>query len=108
MARDWVYTNPLSLHSRVAEELRARGVTRSSNNPTGDLAEYLFCKAFGWTQAQKSHANIDAVGKDGTRYQIKGRRVTRFNNSRQLSAEVILTSWRACCSTKTTVSCAQR
>jgi hypothetical protein len=76
----------LALHAKVADELRARGVTRSSNNPTGDLAEYLFCKAFGWTQAGKSHANIDAIGRDGTRYQIKGRRVTRFNKSRQLSA----------------------
>jgi hypothetical protein len=76
----------LVLHSRVSEQLRARGITRSSNNPTGDLAEYLFCKAFGWTQADNSRANIDALGPDRTRYQIKGRRITRFNNSRQLSA----------------------
>jgi hypothetical protein len=76
----------LVLHSEVAEELRRRGVTRSSNNPTGDLAEYLFCKAFGWTQAGNSHANVDAVALDGTRYQIKGRRLTRYNKSRQLSA----------------------
>jgi hypothetical protein len=76
----------LALHSQVADELRVRGITRSANNPTGDLAEYLFCKAFGWKQAGNSHANIDAVGPNNTRYQIKGRRLTRFNNSRQLSA----------------------
>lgn len=76
----------LALHSQVADELRTRGVTRSANSPTGDLAEYLFCKAFGWKQAGNSHANIDAIGPDDTRYQIKGRRITRFNNSRQLSA----------------------
>lgn len=76
----------LALHARVADELRARGITRSSNNPTGDLAEYIFCKAFGWTQAGNSSANIDAIGSDGTKYQIKGRRVTRYNKSRQLSA----------------------
>ena len=76
----------LALHARVSDELRARGITRSSNNPTGDLAEYLFCQAFGWTQADNSKANIDALGADGTRYQIKGRRLTRFNKSRQLSA----------------------
>jgi hypothetical protein len=76
----------LLLHSKVADQLRERGITRSSNNPTGDLAEYLFCKAFGWTQADNSHANVDASGLDGTRYQIKGRRITRFNKSRQLSA----------------------
>lgn len=76
----------LALHSQVADELRNRGITRSANNPTGDLAEYLFCKAFGWKQAGNSHRSIDAIGADGTRYQIKGRRVTRYNTSRQLSA----------------------
>jgi hypothetical protein len=76
----------LALHARVTEELRKQGITRSSNNPTGDLAEYLFCKAFGWKQAGNSNAHIDAIGHDGTRYQIKGRRVTRHNGSRQLSA----------------------
>jgi hypothetical protein len=76
----------LALHAKLGDELRSRGITRSANNPTGDLAEYLFCKAFGWKQAGKSHANVDAVGSDGVRYQIKGRRITRYNNSRQLSA----------------------
>lgn len=76
----------LALHARVADELRARGVTRSSNNPTGDLAEYLFCRAFGWDQACKSHPNVDAVGPDELRYQIKGRCIRRHNKSRQLSA----------------------
>jgi hypothetical protein len=76
----------LALHAKVADELRARGITRSANGPTGDLAEYLFCKAFGWEQAGNSHANFDAIGPHGLRYQIKGRRITRFNNSRQLSA----------------------
>ena len=76
----------LALHAQVADELRKRGISRSANNPTGDLAEYLFCKAFGWKQADNSQANIDAVGSDGTRFQIKGRRIARYNNSRQLSA----------------------
>lgn len=76
----------LKLHSAVAEELRKRGITRSSNNPTGDLAEYIFCKAFDWSQVPNSNANVDAIAADGVRYQIKGRRVTRYNQSRQLSA----------------------
>jgi hypothetical protein len=76
----------LALHSRVAEGLRKRGITRSSNNPTGDLAEHLFCKAFGWRQAGNSQANVDAIDADGLRYQIKGRRITRHNQSRQLGA----------------------
>ena len=76
----------LLLHTQIGDELRKRGVTRTANNPTGDLSEYLFCKAFGWRQAGNSHANVDAIASDGTRYQVKGRRMTRFNNSRQLSA----------------------
>lgn len=76
----------LALHARICEELRARGLTRSSNNPVGDLAEYMFCKAFNWTRAGNSNPNIDAIDKNGLRYQIKARRLTRFNKSRQLSA----------------------
>ncbi|KAA5802450.1 hypothetical protein F1654_10835 [Alkalicaulis satelles] len=76
----------LKLHSQIGEALRARGVVRSANNPTGDLAEYLFCAAFGWKQAPNSEQGYDATGPDGTRYQIKGRRVHRRNSSRQLSA----------------------
>jgi hypothetical protein len=76
----------LVLHAKVVDELRDRGITRSSNKPTGDLAEYLFCKAFGWDRAGNPNASIDAVGADRLRYQIKGRRASRFNKSRQLSA----------------------
>jgi hypothetical protein len=83
---DLTVTALLAFHARVSDELRTRGITRSSNNPTGDLAEYLFCKAFGWQQANNARANVDAVGADGIRYQIKGRRITRYNKSRQLSA----------------------
>lgn len=76
----------LVLHAQIGEELRGRGVVRSANNPTGDLAEYLFCRAFGWKQAPNSERGYDAIGPDGARYQIKGRRVHRRNRSRQLSA----------------------
>lgn len=76
----------LVLHAQIGEELRDRGVVRSANNPTGDLAEYLFCRAFGWKQAPNSERGYDATGPDVTRYQIKGRRIHRRNKSRQLSA----------------------
>src|SRR5689334_8067245 len=76
----------LALHSSVSAELRRRGVVRSANNPTGDLAEYLFCKAYGWEQAGPSHPAADATAKDGKLYQIKGRRWTRAKPSRQLGA----------------------
>ena len=74
----------LRLHARIVEELRDRAIARTSNNPTGDLAEYLFCKAFDWRPTENSKAHIDATAADGTRFQIKGRRITRHSESRQL------------------------
>ncbi|MDD9850355.1 MAG: hypothetical protein OXU94_01095 [Gammaproteobacteria bacterium] len=76
----------LALHVAIKDELRKRGVLRSENSPTGDLAEYLFCKAFGWKQAPNSEKGFDATGDDGKRYQIKGLRLHRRKKSRQLSA----------------------
>lgn len=76
----------LKLHAGINEQLRTRGIVRSANSPTGDLAEYLFCKAFGWQQANNSVRGYDATDSKGTRYQIKARRVHRRNKSRQLSA----------------------
>ena len=84
--RDKTIAELLALQAAVIEELRARDVLRSANNPTGDLAEYLFCAAFGWAQEGNSKKALDATGDDGTRYQIKGRRIHRRNKSRQLSA----------------------
>ena len=76
----------LVLHASITEELRLRRITRSSNNPVGDLAESLFCRAFGWSQAPKSMREADATDDVGTRFQIKGRRLTPHNPSRQLGA----------------------
>lgn len=78
----------LLMHAATAEELRRREVLRSANNPTGDLAEFLFCRAFGWKLASKSAKGYDAIDLDDTKFQIKGRRLNRYrkNVSRQLSA----------------------
>ncbi|NTA19801.1 hypothetical protein [Agrobacterium tumefaciens] len=76
----------LKMHASIMEELRNRNVLRSANNPTGDLAEHLFCAAFGWDQASNSVKGLDAVDAGGVRYQIKGRRMHLRNKSRQLSA----------------------
>jgi len=77
----------LALHARVSEELRERKIVRSANNPTGDLAEYLFCEAYGWERAQPSHPHADATADNGEKLiQIKGRRWTQHNKSRILGA----------------------
>lgn len=73
----------LALHADIGAALKERGVTRSANNPTGDYAEHLFAKAFGWTLA--SNAKFDATDRQGRTYQIKARRMTRGTHvSRQL------------------------
>jgi len=76
----------LVMHAAVSEELRRRGITRSSNNPVGDLAEHLFCRAFDWKLAPNSMRDTDATDAANVRYQIKGRRLTALNDSRQLRA----------------------
>ncbi len=79
-------TDLLSLHAKVSDELRRREIMRTANNPTGDLGEYLFCKAFGWIQERNSKKGFDALSADGTRYQIKARRIIKkTNGERQLS-----------------------
>ena len=75
----------LTLHAEVMEELRRREVVRTSNGPVGDYAELLFSTAFGWALETSSAAGHDATDKDGLRYQIKSRRLTAHNGSRQLS-----------------------
>jgi len=75
----------LKLSVDILEELRARDIVRSANNPTGDYGEYLFCRAFGWSQEANSKAGYDAIDAQGTRIQIKARRPHRRNPSRQLS-----------------------
>lgn len=77
----------LALFADVLGELRQRGIARSANNPVGDYAEHLVAKALGLELSSNSTAGYDATdAADGTRYQVKGRRLTGSNPSRQLSA----------------------
>lgn len=76
----------LGLHAGIMEEFRRRGVARNENNPTANLAEFLFCRVYNWERAPNSEQGFSARGRDGKRYQIKGRRLHPRNQSRQLSA----------------------
>jgi hypothetical protein len=76
----------LKLSSQISEELRRRLIVRSSNNPSGDYAEWLFAKAFSWTLEGNAQAGYDARDSSGQRIQIKCRRLTGRNPSRMLSA----------------------
>ena len=75
----------LSEYSRVLDELRKTDVIRSKNNPLADYAEWLVSKSMGLELCPKSTKGHDAtLGKK--RYEIKARRITVDNGSRQLSA----------------------
>ncbi len=74
----------LALYSAIVEELHQRGVVRSTNNPVGDYAEYLVARAFDLSLVGNSSIGYDAISTDGVRYQVKSRRLTLRNRSRQL------------------------
>ncbi len=74
----------LQLYAAVMEELRERGVVRSSNNPVSDYAEKIIAARLNLTLVRGSNRGFDAQDSNGTRYQIKARRNTRHNRSRQL------------------------
>jgi hypothetical protein len=74
------------LYGRVLDTLRARGTTRSVNNPVADYAEGLCAKALKLTLAPKSATGHDGTDTDGHKIEIKARRLTNENGSRELSA----------------------
>ena len=67
-------------------EIRRRGIVRTENNPIGGFAEYLFSRAFSWKLVANAEREVDAIGPDKTRYQIKARRLAGNAGDRQLSA----------------------
>ena len=75
-----------TLYGATLTELKNRGVTRSTNNPIADYAELLFEKALRLERAPRSTKGYDALDRTKHKYEIKGRRVTAHNSSRQLSA----------------------
>lgn len=76
----------LGAYCSLMSTLRDRGIVRSSNNPIADYTETLVSRTLGLSLESQSQAGYDARGADGTRYQIKGRRLTPHNKSTQLSA----------------------
>lgn len=77
----------LQLQSSVITELRERNIVRTSNAPLGDYTEWLVAHHLNLNLEANSKAGFDATtkGDDKTRIQIKGRRPTEANPSRQLS-----------------------
>lgn len=76
----------LQLYVHIIDELRKREIVRTSNNPTGDYAEWLISEKLGLTLVNNSTSGFDATDSAGIKFQIKGRRITTHNKSRQLGA----------------------
>ena len=76
----------LQLHSSIINELKRRKIVRTKNNPVGDYTEWLVAKGLGLELAGNSSAGYDGIDSEGVKIQIKGRRITPENKSRQLSA----------------------
>jgi len=76
----------LSLFAQVLDQLRDREVVRSGNDPVADYCESLVVRALNLARKGGSNKGCDALDDlTGKRYEIKGRRITRFNPSTQLS-----------------------
>ena len=76
----------LQQYALILAELRAREIIRTANSPVGDFGEWLVANRLGLTLEGNSKSGYDAVDSAGTRYQIKCRRLTVKNQSRQLGA----------------------
>ena len=72
------------MYAGILGELRNRGIIRSYNAIPGDLGERFAAYKLGLTLVANSVKGYDAQDASGTRYQIKTRRVTARNKSRQL------------------------
>lgn len=76
----------LALHAAVMNELRSRQIVRTSNSPAADYAEQLVAQALKLKLNVSSTAGYDGTDRLGKKYEVKCRRITPHNSSRQLSA----------------------
>ena len=59
-------------------------MVRTKKTPGGEYAEWLVSTLMGFELASNSNSGFDATDNNGSRYQIKARRITPDNKSRQL------------------------
>lgn len=74
----------LRTYANIMKELKARGIIRTFNVPSADFAEKLVAQKLGLSLEKSSKKGFDGKDKNGTRFQIKSRRITSRNRSRQL------------------------
>jgi hypothetical protein len=84
----------LGLWGNVMAELNKRGIVRSDNNPLGDYCEFLVAAHYEVKPEGNSNAGYDVIAPDGTKVQVKGRRLNKkgrkpphFSGVRKLADE---------------------
>ncbi|MEM1186662.1 MAG: hypothetical protein AAGI53_16865 [Planctomycetota bacterium] len=76
----------LRQYAAVLEALAQTEAILFKNNPVADYAEWLVAQTLGLELVPKSSKGFDALDNEDTKYEIKARRLTADNPSRQLSA----------------------
>lgn len=74
----------LKFYTEIIEELINRRVLRTRNNPVADYTEWLVSSKLQFKLENNSKSGYDATDIKGIKYQIKGRRITPTNKSKQL------------------------
>lgn len=69
----------------VMNELRARDIIRTNNNPVGDIAEAIVAKHYDGERGSFSQAGWDVKTLDGERIQVKAIRSTSATKRRNVS-----------------------
>lgn len=75
----------LRAHSEILDELKSKKIVRTKNNPVGGYTEWLVSNKLKLKLEPNSKKGYDATDGKGIKYEIKGRRVTSDNPSKQLS-----------------------
>lgn len=76
----------MQLQTRLQDELAARRVVQNPSQPVGDYAIHLACTAFDLQREPPATSGYDASDSEGLRYQVKFRRLTGPQDTRQLNA----------------------
>jgi hypothetical protein len=81
---DFSTSELLRCYAVILDELKARSMVRTQNNPVADYAEWLVSEKLGLELTPNSNAGYDALGSNGKRFQIKSRRINLSRDPRQL------------------------
>ncbi|MFD2938770.1 DUF6998 domain-containing protein [Flavobacterium notoginsengisoli] len=74
----------MRLNSEIMDELKARKIIRTRNNPIADYCEWYVAKKFKWNLQISSNSGFDAIDSKNLRVQIKCRTLINGKGTKQL------------------------